>query len=363
VSVHAGKQKDGAVASRATMTTGLALITGGSGYFGSLLRDRLRERGQPVRVFDLADATDRPADVSFIQGDIREAARVAEACAGCEVVYHCVAQVPLAKDRKLFHSVNVDGTESLLRAALDAKVRKVIYVSSSAVFGAPKSNPVNEQTPPTPGEAYGRAKLEGETLCHQFAGDGLDVTVIRPRTIMGHGRLGIFQILFEWIREGRNVPVLGRGDNVYQFVHADDLADACILAAARHGATTYNCGTDRFGTMREVLERLCAHAGTGSRVRSVPMAPAVALMKLTSALGLSPLGPYHALMYGRSLYFDITKAQTELGWKPRFSNDEMFAQSYEWYLKNRETILRSGGASHHRSPVKQGILALVKRLL
>jgi nucleoside-diphosphate-sugar epimerase len=115
--------------------------------------------------------------------------------------------------------------------------------------------------------------------------------------------------------------------------------------------------------MREVLEGLCAHAKTGSKVKSVPMSPAVWFMNMTSAAGLSPLGPYHAMMYGRSLYFDIMKAKTELGWKPRFSNDEMFAQSYDWYVKNRETILRSHGASHHRSAVKQGILGVVKHLL
>src|SRR4030095_14846562 len=158
---------------------------------------------------------------------------------------------------------------------------KVIYVSSSAVFGAPKSNPVTEETPPSPGEAYGRAKLEGAKLCRDYANRVLDVTIIRPRTIMGHGRLGIFQILFEWIREGYNVPVLGRGDNVYQFVHADDLAEACILAAARPGPMTYNCGAAKFGTMRDALEQLCMHAQTGSRVKSVPMAPAVGLMHLT----------------------------------------------------------------------------------
>jgi nucleoside-diphosphate-sugar epimerase len=345
------------------MSEPVALITGGSGYFGSLLRDRLRERGQSVRVFDLVDASDRPADVGFLPGDIRDARRVAEACAGCDVVYHCVAQVPLAKDRQLFHSVNVTGTERLLNAARDAGVRKVIYVSSSAVFGAPKRNPVTEETVPAPGEAYGRAKLAGENLCRRFAQGGSDVTILRPRTIMGHGRLGIFQILFEWIREGGNVPVLGRGENVYQFVHADDLAAACILAAARPGPAVYHCGAATFGTMREVLEHLCAHAQTGSKVRRVPMAPAVWLMKLTSALGLSPLGPYHALMYGRSLYFDITKAQAELGWQPRWSNNEMFVQSYEWYLRNREAILRAHGASHHRSAVRQGILSLVKHLL
>lgn len=340
-----------------------ALITGGSGYFGSLLRDRLKAHGQSVRIFDLSDAEDRTKEVAFVKGDIRDEAQVREACAGCEVIYHCVAQVPLAKDKHLFESVNIQGTENLLKAALAAKAQKVIYVSSSAVFGAPKSNPVNEQTTPTPAEAYGRAKLEGETLCKKYSGQGLDISIIRPRTIMGHGRLGIFQILFEWIRTGYNVPVLGRGDNVYQFVHADDLADACILAAARPGAATYNCGTDRFGTMREVLENLCAHAKTGSKVKSVPMSPAVGFMNITSALGLSPLGPYHAMMYGKSLYFDITKATTELRWKPKFSNNEMFVQSYDWYLQNRETILRSHGASHHRSAVKQGVLGLVKHLL
>ncbi len=345
------------------MTEQRALITGGSGYFGSLLRDCLQQRGQVVRVFDIADADDRPGEVEFVRGDIRDAARVVEAVAGCDTIYHSVAQVPLAKDKELFHSVNVHGTENLLRAARGAKVRKVIYISSSAVFGAPKTNPVSEETLPTPGEAYGRAKLEGENLCRAFAQQGLDVTVIRPRTILGHGRLGIFQILFEWIREGYNIPVLGRGDNVYQFVHADDLAEACILAAARPGPTTYNCGASTYGTMRAALENLCIHAKTGSKVRSVPMSPAVCAMKFTSALGLSPLGAYHALMYGRSLYFDISKARRELNWHPRFSTDQMFAQSYDWYLANRENLPSAHHTSHHRSPVKQGILSLVKRLI
>jgi nucleoside-diphosphate-sugar epimerase len=169
--------------------------------------------------------------------------------------------------------------------------------------------------------------------------------------------------LFEWIREGYNVPVLGRGDNVYQFVHADDLADACLLAAGRSGSAIYNCGAAQFGTMRETLESLCRHAKTGSRVRRVPMLPAVGFMKLTSALGLSPLGPYHALMYGRSMWFDIAKAQRELSWQPRHSNEAMFIQSYEWYLANRDRVLRAGGASHHRSAVKQGVLALARHLL
>jgi len=338
------------------------LITGGSGYFGCLLRDRLLELGHTVQIYDLEDASDRPPQVAWLRGDIRDANAVRLACQDVDVIYHNVAQVPLAKDRELFWSVNYGGTENLLLAAKDCGVRKIVHTSSSAIFGVPRHNPVDEATEPSPGEAYGRAKLEGELLVRRYVeSDGIDATIIRPRTIVGHGRLGIFQILFDWIEEGRDIPVLGRGDNLYQFVHADDLADACIRAAGRPGFAIYNIGAERFGTMRATLEALCAHAATGSRVRSIPMAPAVLGMKLTSAIGLSPLGPYHALMYGRSLYFDVTRAKQELGWQSHWSNEEMICQSYDWYLRHKQEVM-SQPASPHKSGVEQGILAVVKRL-
>ena len=341
----------------------LAVVTGGSGYFGSRLVARLRERGYAVRVFDLNDADDRPADVEFQRGDVRDPAAVRRALEGADAVFNNVAQVPLAKDKELFQSVNVLGTGHVLRAAKEAGVRKVVHTSSSAVYGAPKQNPVTETSPLAPGEPYGRAKADAEALCLRDAADGLDVTIVRPRTILGHGRLGIFHLLFQWVSEGSNIPVLGSGANRYQFVHADDLAEACVLAADRPGPTSYNIGTDRFGTMRGLLEALCAHAGTGSKVRSVPMAPAVAAMRLTSAIGLSPLGPYHALMYGKSMYFDTSRAARELEWKPKYSNDEMMAESYDWFLAHRSNTGHQARLSSHRAPVREGVLRVVRRFL
>jgi nucleoside-diphosphate-sugar epimerase len=180
---------------------------------------------------------------------------------------------------------------------------------------------------------------------------------------MGHGRLGIMQILFEWVRQGRNIPVLGKGDNRYQFVHADDLADACLKAAAKKGPATYNIGAEKFCSMRKTLEGLIKHAGTKSKVVSLPMGLTVAAMKITSALGISPLAPYHSLMYGRDMYFELTRAKRELQWSPRYGNIEMFCESYDWYLKNRERVLNTQGPSLHRSPVNQGILRLASLLL
>jgi nucleoside-diphosphate-sugar epimerase len=337
----------------------LHLVTGGAGYFGTLLVAHLHRAGERVRIFDINDAEERPPEVEVLRGDIRNPRDVQRALEGVTVVHHNVALVPLAKDRTAFWTVNRDGTRNLLEAALAAKARKVVHMSSSAVFGAPERNPVDDDTVPSPREEYGRAKLAAEDLCRTYVARGLDVTVIRPRTIMGHGRLGIMQILFEWIREGKNIPVLGRGDNLYQFVHADDLADAAVRAAARSGPATYNIGAEKFGTMRETLEGLVRHAGTGSKVVSVPVAPAVALMNLTSRAGISPLGAYHSLMYGRSMYFALDKAKRELSFTPRFGNVEMFCESYDWYIRHRDEVLGRHGASHHRSAVKQGILRAV----
>ncbi len=336
-----------------------ALVTGGSGYLGEVLVQRLLARSDEVRVLDRVENDDRPGNLEMVVGDVRDHATVRRAMSSVEVVFHAVAQVPLAKSRHEFWSVNVTGTENVLDAAREAGVRKVVLLSSSAVYGVPPRNPVDRSVHPVPGEDYGRAKLAGEAAARRAVAAGLDVAILRPRTILGHGRLGIFQILFEWVRRGRPLYVFGRGDNLYQFVHADDLVGACLLAAARAGAATYLVGTDRFGTMRSLLEALVNHAGTGSPIRSLPMRPAELVLRVTSALGLSPLGPYHALMYGRSLYFDIEATRNELGWAPTRSNEEMIVESYTHYLAHRDEVLARRDASHHRSPVRPGILRLM----
>ena len=230
-----------------------ALVTGGAGYFGELLTRKLLERGDSVRIFDVNTPTDIGRGVEFMQGDIRDLDALLAACQGIDVVFHNAAQVAMAKNKDLFWSVNRDGTKNLLEAAARQGVKKIIYTSSSAVYGVPKSNPLTEEIAPIPVEEYGRAKLSGEALCCEYARNGLDVSIVRPCTIMGPGRLGIFQILFEWIFQGKNVPVFDGGKNIYQFVHGDDFAQLCIQAGTARGADVFNCGTDRFEIMRELL--------------------------------------------------------------------------------------------------------------
>jgi len=343
---------------------GRSLVTGGAGYFGEVIVGKLLDRGEDVVVFDLNVSPLAHPRLTQVRGDVRDLDVLRAAVQGVTAVYHNVAQVPLAKDKALFWSVNRDGTRNVLQAALEARAERLVYTSSSAVFGVPKSNPVTEATEPTPMEDYGRAKYAAELLCHEFEQGGLPVAIVRPRTILGHGRLGIFQILFEWIYRGLNVPVLGRGDNIYQFVHASDLADACILARDAPKGGTYNIGASGFGTMRETLEDVIRHAGTCSSVRSVPRRLAEFGMRVTNAVGLSPLAAYHVLMYGESLYFDIAKARAELTYAPKFTQHDMFAEGYDWYVAHRDDILSGRlSGSKHQSALKQGILRLIPYLI
>ena len=169
-----------------------SLVTGGAGYFGDLLIRKLLERGYSVRILDINLPADNYPETEVVQADIRDPHAVLSACEGIDVVFHNAAQVAIAMNKALLWSVNRDGTRNLLESCARRAVKKVIYTSSSAVYGIPKTNPVTEETSPSPAEEYGRAKLAGETLCWEYGRKGLDVSIVRPCTIVGHGRLGNF---------------------------------------------------------------------------------------------------------------------------------------------------------------------------
>src|SRR5262245_20566001 len=111
----------------------LQLVTGGSGYFGTVLVQKLVDQGYRVRIFDKNDADEKPAGVEMFRGDIRDLDAITRACEGVDIVHHNVAQVPLAKDKELFWTVNEGGTKNLLDAATKQRVAKIVHMSSSAI--------------------------------------------------------------------------------------------------------------------------------------------------------------------------------------------------------------------------------------
>lgn len=338
------------------------LVTGGSGFLGNLIARRLYERGELVKILDIWEDPTRPRGIEFINCNICDRAGVAAAMCGVDVVHHNVALVPLTKSGGKFWEVNVEGSRIAAEEAVKAGVKSFIHMSSSAIFGAPKICPITDKTPTKPIEIYGEGKLAGELAVRNICEKAnLPLIVIRPRTILGEGRLGIFQILFEWIQEGRNVYVIGSGNVKFQFVHALDLMDAYMLALDRGKPGIYNVGTDCYGTLRQSLENLIEYAGTESRVNSLPVWLTIGTLRILDWLGLSPLAPWHYLTYHKEFHFDV-RPLLELGWKPKYSNDEMFQESYDWFRQNYSKLAAEKAGSAHRRPVKEKLLRLIKQL-
>lgn len=280
---------------------------------------------------------------------------------GVDIVHHNAALVAQTAAGKKYFEVNVEGSRVVTEEAAKAGVQALIHTSSTSIFGAPDKMPITNDTPTRPFEPYGRSKLEGEHVVDEIcAKHGIPLITIRPRATLGAGRLGIFQVLFDWIRDNRNVYVIGSGDIGFQFIHAADLMDFYMTALDRGRSGTYNVGTDEFGTLRGDLEKLITYAGSTSKVVSLPVWPAVNALRVLYYAGLSPLVPWHYLTYHKPCYFDV-QPLLDLGWKPRYSNDAMLQESYDWFVANREQQREARSASPHRAPLRQQVLRLVKR--
>lgn len=338
----------------------IALVTGGAGFLGIHLSRLLCQSGWRVRLMDsLAPQEPIASGMEFLQGDICDLSLLRKACRGIDALVHCAALVPLTRAGGEFLRVNTAGSETVLKAACAERVRKVIYLSSSTVYGRPADLPVTESSPMQPLSLYGRSKRLAEAVCLGFKERGLDVTIIRPRPLIGPGRLGILQILWDWVRAGSAVYILGSGDNRFQLCSARDCARLCVLAAEKPCfQEDFNVGAERFTTLRKDLEALAAHAGTGSRI--VPISPAWArpALSLLDRLRLSPFVEWHYKTIDANWHFDTSKARALLDWRPEDSNVDMLASAYDWYLKTVRAKPHSP-ASAHRSPVPLGILSLL----
>jgi nucleoside-diphosphate-sugar epimerase len=336
-------------------------ISGGAGFLGLHLSRRLLADGHDVRTLDVVplDDAELESSVQELRGDVRDRDRVQELVAGADVVVHAAAALPIQASRESIRSVNVGGTENVLQAARDTGARRVVFISSTAVYGVPEKHPIEEDDPLVGVGWYGESKIDGEGLCRVAA---VETTIVRPKTFIGPERLGVFEILFDWIREGRRIYILGQGHNRYQLLAVEDLVDAIVRAATVPEAArqTFNVGATEFGTVRSDLQALIDHAGSTSRLRPVPVKPAELALRALELLKVSPLAEWHYKTAHKDSFVDVSCAQRVLGWQPRLSNREALIETYDWYLANRERV--GGAGVTHRVPWNQQALGLLKRL-
>jgi len=310
------------------------LITGGVGFLGTHLARTFHREGVQVRLLDLE--ADRGGDpdpaVECVTGDVRDPRAVVDAVDGVDVIVHAAFASP-RQPSPAMRSVNVEGTRCVCELALAQGVRRVILISSTIVTKPARVHPFLRDAPLSRLDMYRATRAEAERVAEEYRVRGLQVAVVRPKTFVGPERVGAFAIIFEWIRLGRPVLVLGNGRNRYQLLDTRDMAEGIRLLAAVDAQGLYLFGAREFHAVREDLEALLDHAGTGARLRFVPRRLARCAMRGMELAALVPLSEWHYMSAaGKDSVVDISRAEHELGWRPQRSNAQALIEAYDWYV-------------------------------
>jgi nucleoside-diphosphate-sugar epimerase len=342
------------------------LITGGSGFLGCHLSEELLRRGADVRTIDIAPLEEPGliGKVDAVLGDVRDEHAMMKALQGVDRVIHAAAALPLASAQEI-RSTNIGGTGTVLKAVRDQGKSRMVHISSTAVYGVPEKHPIDEEDEKVGVGAYGESKVLAEELVQDFRDQGSVISTIRPKTFIGTGRLGVFQILFDWVQKGARIPIIGSGENRYQLLEVKDLVDAILLAAEadeQKANDNFNVGADRFGKVLEDIGALCEQAGSGSRVMTTPAKPVKLVLKALEKMRLSPLYQWVYDTADKDSFVSTEKIQRELGWRPKYSNAESLKRTYDWYENEYEDYQGQYGTTH-KVAWSQGALGLVRKIL
>lgn len=340
-------------------------ITGISGFLSINLVRYLLEHGyDEVAGIDLVDFSyPERNQIEFLQGDIRNPDDVRKSMAGADIVIHTAAALPLYMPEDIY-STEVEGTRIVLQQALEYGVRRVIHISTTAVYGVPDHHPIYESDPVSGVGPYGKAKIQAEDVCQEFRQKGLCIPILRPKSFVGPERLGVFAIFYEWASDGHHFPMIGSGNNPYQLLDVEDLCQAILACMKLDEALvndTFNIAAAEFTTMRQDYQAVMDEAGFGKRIIPFPAGPVVLILRFLEALKLSPLYPWIYETASKDSFVSIEKAQQILGYRPQYSNREALLRNFNWYLENKGRISRDPGLTH-RLPWKQQALKLVKLL-
>jgi UDP-glucose 4-epimerase len=247
-----------------------ALVTGGAGFIGSHIAQRLVETGHEVVVLDnfftgsRANVAAIVERVRLVEGDVRTLPTVEECATGCEVIFHeaAIVSVPFSVERpQESHDVNIQGTLNVLQAARKANARRVVFASSAAIYGEEPTLPKTEAMRPEPMSPYGVEKITGEhylaTWSKLFAVETVALryfNVFGPRQDPRSAYSGVISIFVDRILGGHPITFFGDGSQCRDFVYVDNVVDANILAATREGVSgrAYNVACGKRTTLVEL---------------------------------------------------------------------------------------------------------------
>jgi UDP-glucose 4-epimerase len=268
------------------------LVTGGAGFIGSNLVRALLERGDDVRVLDnfstgrRGNLVEIESDIELVEGELRSYERVHAAVRGCELVFHqgALGSVPRSvQDPLTTNAVNVEGTMNVLLAARDEGVRRVVFASSSSVYGNAAELPLRESMAPDPISPYGVAKLAAERYCVSFSRvyESLETVVLRYFNVFGPRQdptsqyAAVVPLFITAIAAGRPVMIFDDGEQSRDFTFVDNVVAANLRAGAADGASgrIFNVSAGRPTSVNELAETIAHLLGKPLEKKHLPARP------------------------------------------------------------------------------------------
>jgi dTDP-glucose 4,6-dehydratase len=237
-----------------------------------------------------------------------------------------------AKRHDFFYPVNYFGTENIIHAMDAAGARNLVHFTTDMIYGHTVTYPMTEEHPVSPLGEYGQSKLDTEILAGKWREKGMNISLFRPRLIIGPGRLGILEKLFKLIDHNLPVPMIGSGKNPYQFISVFDCAEAARLAwKAGVPNEAYNLGSLNPPPVRKLLGDLIKHAGSKSILIPTPGWAVKRTLDLLDALNMPLMDPEQYLIADEECVLDVSKGGRQLGWVPQHRDEDMLIAAYSEY--------------------------------
>jgi GlcNAc-P-P-Und epimerase len=303
-----------------------SLVSGGSGFIGNALVQRLLDRGDSVRVLDVRECG--IDGVEWVRGGVEDVSAAARAVQGMETVYHLAAEhaddvQPISR----YYEVNVDGTRALLPACTAAGVHRLVFTSTVALYGL-KLDGATEDTEPEPFNDYGASKLQAEEIVAEWVSqdDRNRAAIVRPCVVIGPGNRGNVYNLFRQVA-GRGPLIIGSGDIRKSMAYVENIADFLVFCAGLdHRLSVFNYADKPDMTTRELVALAARELGKPGRIRRIPYP-----LALTAGYGFDlvaratgrrfPISAIRVRKFCASSVIDATKAFTT-GFEPRYSLEE-----------------------------------------
>ena len=329
------------------------VIFGGDGFVGRHLAKDLSERGEQVLVADVNRSDlGHYGDVGHVHCDVANSASVAGVPIDADdMVYNMSAMMLSPIQRRIdrypfFYPVNTFGAANIMAHIAASGASRLVQYTTDMVYGKTVKTPQDEHHPIAPLGHYGGSKARTETIADDWRMRGMKIAIMRPRLIIGPGRLGILGKLFRLIDMNLPVPMIGSGRTPYQFVSVHDCAEAARLAWEKGVPNrAYNLGSDDPPPVCELLGDLIRSAGSKSILVPTPGFAVKAALGLLDRLNVPLMDPEQYLIADEHCVRDTTAVRRDLGWVPEHRDEDMLRAAYAEYRSAKDKGLMVGNST------------------